>query len=81
MIVNRPNDVFGLGYFYYNFSDDLQESTAAVSNFDDEHGVELFYNYAVTPWLRISPGLQWIDPAKGDNDHLWVGGLRASMIF
>ena len=39
LIAGRPNDVFGLGYFYYNFSDDLQGATAAVTNFDDEKGV------------------------------------------
>lgn len=81
MIAGRPNDVFGLGYFYYKFSDDLQDATAAVTNLDDEQGLELFYNCAVTPWLRISPDLQWIDPANGDNDQVWVGVFRASVTF
>jgi porin len=81
MVAGRPDDVFGLGYFYYNFSNDLQGATAGAINFDNEQGIELFYNWAVTPWLRISPDLQWIDPANGDNDQAWVGTVRVNVTF
>lgn len=81
IVPSRPNDSFGIGYFYYNFSDALQDAIEPNVQFEDEQGVELFYNLAVAPWLRISADVQWIDPATGANDTLWVGGLRAQVIF
>lgn len=81
MVHNRPNDVFGVGYFYYNFSDELQGATAPIINFDNEQGVEMFYNFAVTPWFKVSADLQWLEPATGDNENIWLGGVRASVTF
>jgi porin len=81
IIPGRPLDVFGLGYFYYNFSDDLQDATSPLVSFDDEQGLELFYNLAVTPWFRVSADLQWINPATGANDDAVIGALRTQIIF
>lgn len=81
MVPNRSNDVFGVGYYYYNFSDEMQDATSSVVNFDNEQGVEMFYNFAVTPWLKVTADLQWIDPASGDNKQIWLGILRASITF
>lgn len=81
MVPNRPNDVFGVGYFYYNFSDELQDATAPLVNFDNEQGMEIFYNFAVTPWFKVTADLQWTDPARGENKQIWLGGLRASVTF
>jgi porin len=52
-----------------------------VVSFDNEQGVEMFYNFAVTPWFRVTADLQWIDPALSANDNAWVGGLRANLTF
>ena len=38
----RPDDVFGIGYYFYNLSDDLQDATAPVFPFDDESGIEVY---------------------------------------
>lgn len=81
MVPNRPNDVFGVGYFYYNFSDELQDATSPVVNFHNEQGIEMFYNFAVTPWFKVTADLQWLDPATGDNKNIWLGGVRASITF
>lgn len=81
LVPGRPHDVFGIGYYLYNFSEDLKNATTPVLNFGDEQGVEVFYNLAVTPWFRIAADLQWIEPASADNDDAWVGGLRANMRF
>ena len=81
MVPGRPDDVFGIGYYYYNFRDDLQKAVSPVSNFDTEQGVEAFYNFAVTPWFNISADIQWIDPANGDNDSTWLGALRVGVTF
>jgi len=81
IVPGRPLDTFGIGYFYYDFSRDLRSAVAPLLNIENEQGFEIFYNLAVTPWFRVTGDLQWIDPANGDNDHAWIGGLRASMIF
>ena len=81
IIPGRPLDVVGLGCFYYNFSDDLQDATAPLAEFDDEQGLELFYNMAVTPWLHITADLQWVNPATGANDDALFAALRTQIVF
>jgi len=81
LVPGRPHDSFGIGYFYYNFSDDLKSAVSPLVRFDDEQGVEIFYNLAVTPWFRVTADLQWIDPAVGASDDAWIGALRANVRF
>ena len=81
LIPSRRDDSFGVGYFYYNFSDALQQAVRPLVKFDNEQGVEVFYNYAVTPWFHVTADLQVIDPARGANDSAVVAGLRANIRF
>jgi porin len=81
IVPGRRDDVFGLGYYYYNLSDDLQSSLAGALPLDDEQGLEVFYNFALTGWLRLTADLQWIDPARARFSDAWVAGLRASVAF
>ncbi len=77
----RPQDNFGLGFYYYDFSDDLQNALEPTINFDNELGMEAFYNYAVTPWFHISGDIQYINPADGSREHSFVAGLRTNIQF
>jgi porin len=54
---------------------------SGVAAFNDEQGLEVFDNFAVTPWFRLTADLQWIRPARGTLDDAWVGELRASIRF
>lgn len=81
LFASRPNDTFGLGYFYVDFSDDLQSSLNPLLSFQDEQGVEAFYNYLVTDWLQVAADLQYVDPALGDTDNAFIAGLRATIRF
>jgi porin len=81
VVPGRPLDHFGIGYFFYDFSDDLQGALAPIGSFKDEQGVEAYYVFALTPWLRLSASLQWVDPAAGANRSLWLGGLRVRVAF
>ncbi|MEJ2533455.1 MAG: carbohydrate porin [Halioglobus sp.] len=81
LFFNRPQDNFGVGYFYYAFSDKLQDALEPVADFQDEEGVEIYYSYAVTPWLHVTPDLQYIDPASGRNSSAFVAALRARIRF
>jgi len=63
---SRQYDSFGAGFYYNAFSgefkDDIRQLTAgtAVKN---EKGLELFYDFAITPAVRAIPGYQYVrDP-------------------
>jgi porin len=77
----RPLDAFGLGYFFYDFSDQLQDAVASVGRFTDEQGVEAFYTLVPLPWLRLTADVQWVNPANGANPSTWLGGVRARVAF
>lgn len=81
LFASRPNDTLGIGYFYVDFSNDLQSSLNPLLTFHDEQGVEAFYNYVVTDWLQVAVDLQYVDPALGDTDNAFVAGLRATIRF
>ncbi|WP_153558018.1 carbohydrate porin [Roseimaritima sediminicola] len=78
----RQSDTFGVGWYYAGTSDELGPLLqAAVGPVGDGQGVEMFYNVAVTPWLHITPDLQFIVPARENVDTATVAGLRAQLIF
>ena len=81
LFLGRPQDSFGLGYFYYAFSKDLRNAVAPVVDFDDEQGLEAFYSYAVTPWLHVTGDIQYIDPASSSHDRTVIASLRTSIRF
>ncbi len=58
-------------------------SEHAAFTADYERAAELYYNTAVTPWLEISPAVQWIQNpgASDDRDSAWVMGTRVQASF
>jgi porin len=81
LFFNRPRDSFGVGYFYYAFDNDLQDVLTPLVDFRDEQGLEIYYSFAVTPWLDVSPDLQYIDPASDGRSNAFVAALRANVRF
>lgn len=72
----------GAGVFYYDFSDELKDAASLVNfHIEEEVGVEIFYNFALTPWARITADIQVIDPARTDNNNAIFAGLRAEFKF
>lgn len=66
-IAGREQDRWGVGYFKYGFSDELTASLAVIGvGLADEQGVEAFYNYSITPWLRLTGDVQWIHTGRTD---------------
>ena len=80
-IPGRELDRFGVAYFHYGISEDLKEGLAPILDLDDESGVEVFYNFAATPWLRITGDLQVIDPGLGDFADEIFAGISTSIRF
>jgi porin len=76
---SRPWDGFGIGVYRYNWTSGL--STALLTPLRGETGVEMYYNFALTPWLSLSPNLQYIRPATDGAPMLTVFGLRSVARF
>ena len=65
IVPGRAHDEFGVGWSLVEFSDNFvpflrQNFNLCLSR---ESAVELYYNFAVTPWLNVSPSYQYISPA------------------
>lgn len=79
LIDGRDDDVLGVGYAQGFFSD-----KASVTYVDDSESViELYYNAQVSPWLNITPNIQYItNPGGGGaTKDAVVVGIRAQMAF
>lgn len=81
LFLGRPQDSFGLGAYYYNLSDELEDTINPVAVIEDEAAIELFYSYSVTPWLYFSPDIQYVKPARDRFDYAVVLGLRMQIRF
>lgn len=81
LIASRPHDSFGVGGFFYNFSNVLQSTIEPLADFNDEAGMEAWYSFAVTPWLKLTADVQLIDPARGDRPTALIGGVRTNIAF
>ena len=79
LVPGRDNDSFGVGYYYLAISDKLPRVIERRTQ--DEQGVELYYNIAITPWLHITPDLQVIEPASDRVDTTVVAGVRMKIDF
>lgn len=81
MIAGRPLDTFGIGFFYLGLSDEYKALAAPILPQRDEYGMELFYNYAVTPWCRLTADFQAARPSTQAFDPVTITGLRLQMLF
>jgi porin len=80
-IPGRDRDRFGVGVFYVGFSDELKEGLRPLLPLRDEYGAEIFYNFAVTPWFRLTADLQVIRPGLDGQDPAVIAGVRAQIVF
>jgi carbohydrate-selective porin OprB len=60
----REYDSFGAGFYYNKISNNLKTDIAQLTlgnaSASDESGIEVFYNFAVTPAIRLIPSYQHI---------------------
>jgi porin len=80
-----------VGAFIYSYSRELKEALAPLVTLGDEYGAELFYNFAVTNWFRVTADLQVIGPAikaqviapktVENNSTVVLLGLSAQVLF
>jgi porin len=80
LIPGRSRDNWGAGYYYDALSSALKESLAPQQTIRDEQGWEIFYNFAVTPWMVLGADLQIIKPSLANNTAVFPG-LRTVIKF
>ena len=78
--VLQIRDNWGIGYYYDAPSSDLKDSLSPLMTIRDEQGMEIFYNFAVTPWFTVGWDLQVINPCLGEDTAVFAG-LRSVVRF
>jgi porin len=64
---SRPLDQFGLGYYFINIANPTIQGPLQTRSFlRDEYGFEAYYNFAITPWLKLTPDIQIVRGAQKD---------------
>lgn len=81
MVAGRPRDSFGVGAFYYKFSNVLQDTVSPTATFKDERGIEAWYSLAVAPWLKLTGDAQLISPARGKQPTSLILAIRGNVAF
>ena len=79
LVPGRNHDNWGIGYYYDTPSQDLKESLPLLT-IRDEQGLEIFYNFAVTPFFIVGVDLQVINPSLGEDTAIFPG-LRSVIRF
>lgn len=78
MITGRPHDSFGVGYYYAGVAD---TNITSRLGFGDAQAVEAFYDIAISPWLHLTPDLQWVQPSQERVDASLIFGVRLTTTF
>ena len=94
VVPGRPHDNFGVAWARTQFSNNFVPFMRQTFNLglDHEDAVEIFYNAAITQWLRVSLDLQIINPGQEKElnssgtalrnvDTAIVGGVRMYIRF
>lgn len=68
---SRKDDSFGAGFYYNGISSslklDVAQLTGSKNGLQNEKGSEIFYDFAITPAIRLIPSYQHIwDPLSAD---------------
>jgi len=82
---SRSQDEFGIAYAYTDLSSVLKDNIDLLTQRGRrprvEHQFEIFYNFHLTPWLRLTGDLQVIRPTRSIASTAVVPGVRLEMIF
>jgi porin len=55
-------------------------NTLDPGTYRNERGLEAYYNLAVTPWLRVSGDIQWLQPFSS-RENAVVAAVRTQIRF
>lgn len=75
-------DRFGIGWYFVGASSEFGPLPRALFGPRNGSGLEVFYNFQVTPWLNITPDVQFMRPGAGAiSENAFVYGLRVNTRF
>lgn len=81
-IGRQRGDTFGIGWYFVGASNQFGPLPQAIFGPRNGTGVELYYNVQVTPWMNITPDIQFIRPeASAIARNSAVYGIRLNMSF
>lgn len=78
LIPTRDNDVLGFGFAQSILSGELRR----LDGVDRESVYELYYNAQISPWLTVTPDVQYVvNPGADEGRDSFVVGVRLQMSF
>lgn len=81
IIPGRPRDRLGLGFYYIDIKNPQFQGPFRTTKFlRDEYGFEAFYNIAITPWLLLTPDIQFVRGAQKNKVTLGTSPLDVPII-
>ena len=82
---SRNTDEFGVAYAYTGLSSVLLDNIDLIalghSPLQAEHQVEMFYNFHITPWMRLTGDLHIIRGVRRNVERSVIPGARLELIF
>lgn len=82
LIRGREDDRWGVGFFHYGLTQPFLSGLADSRIYRrSEGGIEAFYNWALTPWLRLSGDLQIVEPWNVNRPRATYMALRLQTRF
>jgi len=80
VIPTRKDDRYGFGFYYLVVSNpQIQGLFQDTERLRDEYGFEFFYNFAITPWLRLTPDIQVVRGAQ--KEQITIGTRPSGLPF
>ncbi len=77
----RPHDRMGVGVFWNGLSNNFTDLVSPVVNLRNTWGVEVYYNYELTPWAHLSADLQFAQNENQGDDVAIIPGVRLVIDF
>jgi len=81
LFTSRPHDRMGAAVWWNGLSDNFTDLVSPVADLRDLWGVELYYNFEVTPWFHVTPDLQIVQNEFDDDDTAVILGVRGALDF
>jgi porin len=82
LLPGRADDQWGVGFFHYGLTTPLLAGLAERRIYRrSEGGIEAFYNWAITPWVRLSGDLQVVEPWNALRPRATFMALRLQTRF
>jgi porin len=81
LIPSRPHDRVGFGGWWNGLSSNVKELVSPVTELGNTWGLEMYYNYEITPWAHLSADLQLLQNQNKGDDFAILPGVRMVIEF